>query len=126
MKNCIFCQIVKGKIPCWQIYEDRDFLAFLDIAPFCEGHTLVIPKKHYRWVWDIPNVGQYFSTATKIINHYRKKTGNDWVTISVWGTEIPHAHIQIIPWPKKLALGWPKSKLTQQKAEELIKKFKMS
>ncbi|PJE69080.1 HIT family protein, partial [Candidatus Shapirobacteria bacterium CG10_big_fil_rev_8_21_14_0_10_38_14] len=40
-KDCIFCKIVKGEIPCHKVYEDDDFLAFLDIAPFVEGHTLI-------------------------------------------------------------------------------------
>ena len=54
MNDCVFCQIAAGKIPCFKIYEEEGFLAFLDINPWVEGHTLVIPKKHYRWVWDMP------------------------------------------------------------------------
>ena len=42
------------------------FLAFLDIRPLNKGHTLIIPKKHYRWVWDVPNVGEFFEVARKI------------------------------------------------------------
>ena len=44
--DCIFCQIVAGKIPCARVYEDDHALAFLDISPLAEGHTLVIPKRH--------------------------------------------------------------------------------
>jgi diadenosine tetraphosphate (Ap4A) HIT family hydrolase len=47
MKDCIFCKIVKGEIPCHRIYGDSDYLAFLDIYPNTKGMTLVIPKKHY-------------------------------------------------------------------------------
>jgi len=61
--NCIFCKIVKGEIPAYKIYEDENFLAFLDINPQSPGHTQVIPKRHYRWVWDIPNVGAYFEVV---------------------------------------------------------------
>ena len=46
MKNCIFCKIVSGEVPCVRIWEDKKFLAFLDINPVCEGMALVIPKKH--------------------------------------------------------------------------------
>lgn len=45
MTNCIFCKIVKNEIPSYIIYEDKEFLGFLDIFPKTEGHTLVIPKK---------------------------------------------------------------------------------
>lgn len=53
--NCIFCEIVKGEIPAYKVYEDGNFLAFLDINPQSPGHTQVITKKHYRWVWDVPS-----------------------------------------------------------------------
>ena len=52
---CIFCQIVNGKIPAEKIYEDNNTLAFLDINPLCRGHVLVIPKKHYENIFDLPS-----------------------------------------------------------------------
>ncbi|MBI4122056.1 MAG: HIT domain-containing protein, partial [Parcubacteria group bacterium] len=58
--DCIFCTIVRGEIPVAQVYEDEDFLAFLDIHPQAPGHTQVIPKRHVRWVWDVENAGAYF------------------------------------------------------------------
>ena len=64
--NCIFCKIVSGDIPSYKIYEDDEYLAFLDIAPFADGHTLVIPKKHYQFVWDVEEVGKYIEVAQKI------------------------------------------------------------
>lgn len=48
MQTCVFCQIVKGESPAYKIYEDQDCLAFLDIFPSTPGHTLIIPKTHYR------------------------------------------------------------------------------
>ena len=53
MQSCIFCKIVAKEIPAQIIYEDTHFLVFLDVKPRNPGHCLVIPKKHYRWVWDI-------------------------------------------------------------------------
>ena len=47
MDNCIFCKIVKGEIPSSKIYEDDNVIAILDLHPACDGHTLLIPKKHY-------------------------------------------------------------------------------
>ena len=123
MEDCVFCKIVKGGIPAYKIYEDKDFLAFLDIAPFTEGHTLVIPKKHYRWVWDLPNVKEYFSVAAKIANHYRKVFKNDFVASVVWGMLVPHAHIQILPWAQPLYLNWPRGKLTESTAKKLLKEL---
>ncbi|MBU2592037.1 MAG: HIT domain-containing protein [Patescibacteria group bacterium] len=133
MSDCVFCKIVKGEIPCYKIYEDKDFLAFLDIAPFVENHTLVIPKKHYRWVWDLPvdekirpNLGDYFSVAGRIINHYRRVLGIDFVSSIVWGQLVAHAHIQILPGPHNLALSWQRSKLDPKKAEETVKRLALS
>ena len=54
MENCIFCKIIKGDIPNYKIYEDENVLAFLDISKDIYGHTLVLPKKHYKNILDIP------------------------------------------------------------------------
>ncbi len=54
MVDCIFCKLAKGEIPCAKVYEDKYVLAFLDISPINKGHTLVIPKKHYASIMDLP------------------------------------------------------------------------
>jgi len=54
MEDCIFCKIVKGEIPCFKVYEDDKVLAFEDINPIAEGHTLIIPKEHAQNLWEIP------------------------------------------------------------------------
>jgi len=51
--DCIFCQIVKGEIPCFKVLENDRVLAFEDINPISEGHTLIIPKKHASNIWEI-------------------------------------------------------------------------
>lgn len=53
MEDCIFCKIVKGEIPCTKVYEDDQVLAFEDINPISEGHTLIIPKAHAENLWEI-------------------------------------------------------------------------
>jgi histidine triad (HIT) family protein len=53
MENCIFCRIVRGESPCFKVYEDEQVLAFADINPIAEGHTLIIPKKHAEDLWEI-------------------------------------------------------------------------
>ena len=54
MGDCIFCKIVEGEIPCFKVYEDDVVLAFEDINPISEGHTLIIPKRHAQNLWEIP------------------------------------------------------------------------
>ena len=51
---CVFCDIIAGKAPAIRIYEDDDYIAFLDIRPFARGHTLVVPKQHYENLVDTP------------------------------------------------------------------------
>lgn len=127
MKECIFCKIASGKIPVFKIYEDDDYFAFLDQSPLVEGHTLVIPKAHYRWVWDLPNIGQYFEIVKKIAHHFQKKLGDDLVASYIVGNEIPHAHIHLIPKPYALNLPLDKlrGKLTSEKAQELVQKLSL-
>ena len=99
MDNCIFCKIVKGEIPTRKVYEDDNFLAIIDINPRSPGHTQVIPKKHYRWVWDVPNLGEYFEVAKKIAFAQRKAFDTEMIIGSVVGEDVPHAHIWIYPDP---------------------------
>lgn len=97
MEDCIFCKIVSGQIPCYKVYEDDLFLGFLDINPKSPGHCLLIPKKHYRRVYDVKNMGQYFETSKIIINKLLQNLTAGSITILTVGEEIAHAHIQLIP-----------------------------
>ena len=128
--NCIFCQIAAGKVPCFKVYEEDDFLAFLDINPWVEGHTLVIPKKHYRWVWDMPEelVGRYFAVVNKVANHYRQVFKNEFVMSWIYGFEVPHAHIHLFPNSRGKIVFYPKEKLpalTPQRGEKLAAALKL-
>lgn len=95
--NCIFCKIIKGGIPAHKVYEDKNFLAFLDINPKSPGHTQIIPKKHYKWVWDVPNTGEYFEVARKVAKAQQKVFKTDFILSKIIGDEIEHAHIWIFP-----------------------------
>ena len=97
MENCIFCKIVKGEIPATKVYEDKHFVAFLDIHPQSPGHAQVISKKHYRWVWDVPNVGEYFEVVKKIAKAQQKAFNTDWILSKIIGDEVQHAHIWVFP-----------------------------
>lgn len=104
MTDCIFCKIAKGEIPCNRIYEDKDALAFLDIRPASPkgGHTLVVPKKHYELVTDIPDglLKKMIIIAKKVAKALMKDF--DGVNIvqnnkKVAGQYVPHAHFHVIP-----------------------------
>lgn len=96
-KPCVFCLIAAKNIPARIVYEDENFLGFLDIRPLNPGHTLLIPKKHYRWVDDVPNFGEYWEKARRIgvgITNALKPISISYATL---GLEVEHAHIWIIP-----------------------------
>ena len=97
MKDCVFCKIANKEIPAHIVYEDADFLAFLDIHPQAPGHAQVIPKKHYRWVWDVPSVGRYFEIVAKVAKAQQKAFDNEWVLSKIVGDEVLHAHIWVFP-----------------------------
>ncbi len=96
-ENCIFCKIVAREIPAHIVYEDDEYLAFLDIRPTSPGHTLVIPKTHHRWVWDVPNIGQYFTIVQKIALAQKKAYSTEIVMSKIVGEEVPHAHVWLFP-----------------------------
>lgn len=98
-KNCIFCKIVKGSIPCNKIFENKNFLVFLDIKPVSHGHLLIIPKKHVVWMQeaDDKTIGSAFVIAKKMMLAQKKSLKCDYVQLSVVGNEVPHFHIHLIP-----------------------------
>lgn len=97
INNCVFCEIVQKKRPAYIIYEDSDFLAFLDIRPQSLGHTQLIPKKHYRWVYDILNIGEFFVCAQLLIHGIIHALDADHVQLATFGYEVKHAHLWIVP-----------------------------
>ncbi len=94
--NCIFCRIVAEEIPCFKIDENEKFLAILDIAQFVEGHTLVIPKVHCDFVWDIPEVEEYYKFIASIGNHFLN-LGYKYVDTLTLGRMVRHAHVHLLP-----------------------------
>ncbi|MDP3902196.1 MAG: HIT family protein [bacterium] len=104
MDDCIFCKIVKKEIPADIIYEDDDFLAFLDINPVNPGHSLLIPKKHYQNLYYLPdNVLTGVASLIKKISIAAKQGMRaDGVNIimnaeAAAGQIVPHAHFHILP-----------------------------
>lgn len=96
-KNCIFCKIANKEVSANVVYEDGNFVAFLDINPQSPGHCQVIPKKHYRWVWEVPNFGEYFEVVKKVAVAQQKAFGTEWILSKIVGDEVEHAHVWIYP-----------------------------
>lgn len=99
MNNCIFCKIATGEIPCTKIYEDNEFIAFLDINPISEGHTLLIPKGHFVWMQDTPDelISKIFIITKKLMQDLIKERNCKFVKIVVSGEDVPHFHIHLVP-----------------------------
>ena len=102
MKDCIFCKIIKGEIPCMKVYEDDICLAYLDINPDSDGHTLIVPKTHYKDIYDIPvDVLLHIrKTAKLVMNKLRDKLGCDgFILLQNNGSiqEVKHYHLHIKP-----------------------------
>lgn len=134
--DCLFCKLVAGEIPSYKIYEDDKVLAFLDIKPFTTGHTLVIPKDHHRWVWDIPTeeIGHFYQVCKKVAQHYQKISGKEYVYSITAGEEVPHAHYHILPnidegfHDKMNNVGIANARLTMtsEQLQEIHKKYQIS
>ena len=101
MDECIFDKIINGEISAAKVTEDDNFLAFLSIAPNNPGHTLVIPKKHVSYIFemdqeDLEKILVFAKPRAKAIKKvFNPKTGK--VGIVVVGLDIPHVHIHLIP-----------------------------
>ena len=133
--NCVFCKIIDGELPSFKIDENEKFLAILDIAQFVKGHTLVIPKEHVGFIWDIADIGGYFEFVQSLGNHYRN-LGYKYVDTLTLGRMVNHAHVHLLPhndddenWNKvqkavdDLQVN-DETKLSKEKMEEIKEMFK--
>ena len=105
MKNdCVFCAIAAGEIPCFKVYEDELALAYLDINPFSEGHTLVIPKAHTTGLLDTPEetLAALLARVKKVAAHLKSALGCDGFHVlqnngAAAGQTVGHIHFHIVP-----------------------------
>ena len=109
----IFTKIVNREIPCHLIAEDDRFLAFLDVMPLVEGHTLVIPKQEIDYIFDLePEVlGDLMKFAQKIAPAIKKAIPCKRVGVAVIGLEVPHAHVHLVPMNRMLDINFSQEKL---------------
>ena len=105
MKNdCVFCAIAAGEIPCFKVFEDDFALAYLDMTPFSEGHTLVIPKAHTTGLLDTPEetLAALLARVKKVAAHLKTALGCDGFHIlqnngAAAGQTVGHIHFHIVP-----------------------------
>lgn len=95
----IFSKIAAGEIPCHKIAENERFFAFLDINPLVEGHTLVIPKQETDYIFDIDDdqLAGRVVFAKQVARGIEKAIPCRKVGMAVYGLEVPHAHIHLVP-----------------------------
>jgi len=99
MKDSIFTKIIYGKIDSFKVLENENFLAFLDVNPVKDGHTLVIPKLQVDYIYDLPEdvFKDLFVFSKKVSKMLENSFTCNRIGISVIGLEVPHAHIHLIP-----------------------------
>ena len=102
----IFTRIINGEIPCHKVYEDDKTLAFMDIHPVAEGHVLVVSKKQVEFVWDLDpaDYSALMSTVQKVGLRLRDIIGKPYVGQVVVGTDVPHAHVHVVPFTETYEL----------------------
>ena len=131
---CIFCDILDGKRGAHIVYEDEEHIAFLDKYPIDDGHTLVIPKKHYERITDMnsDDVGKIFSLVPKIAKAVLSGAGADAFSLAQNNGKaanqiIPHVHILIIPRYNNKGTVWTKRQIpTDEVLSQLAQKIKTS
>ncbi len=111
--NCVFCQIVAGKIPCHKVYEDEQYIAFVDIRPSAPGHTLIVTKTHSQ---DIRSASMedrkgVLELVVKLAPAILKAVNAQGFNVSInigkdAGQMIFHTHIHIVPRQPKDSMNW--------------------
>jgi histidine triad (HIT) family protein len=99
MNDCLFCKIIAGEIPCYKVWEDGKHIAFLDIRPIAEGHTLVMPKTHAPYLFALPDDAYraLHAAAKTVATILKEKTVMPRVVEVVEGFEVDHVHLHLIP-----------------------------
>ena len=112
-KDCIFCKIAAGEIPSATLYEDDDFRVILDLGPASKGHALILPKEHYRNLYDIDEevVAKAMILAKKMVNKLTKVLDCDGYNIVRYKGD-------------QVGLGWKMGELSEEDKKEILDKMK--
>ncbi len=126
----IFTKIVKGEIPSYKIAESENCYAFLDINPLAKGHALVIPKNEVDYIFDVEDelYTQLFSFAKKVGLAIESVMPCKRMGMIVFGLDVPHAHIHLIPINKAADMSFssPKLKLEQHEFVDIAEKIQQA
>lgn len=130
--NCIFCKLAEGEIPTATLYENNDFRVILDLSPASKGHALIIPKEHYRNLFDLDDdlAAKAMVLARKMILKLKDVLGCDGYNIvqnneEAAGQTVFHFHMHLIPRYKGdgVGLGWKLGELSEKDKEEILNKM---
>ena len=115
----IFAKIIAGEIPSYKIAEDEHYYAFLDINPLVKGHTLVVPKVEVDYLFDLEDnvLANLNVFAKKVAKGIEKSIPCKRVGVMVIGTEVPHAHLHLIPFQSESVFDITRPKLKLSKEE---------
>ena len=134
MGDCIFCKIIQGEIPATKVYEDEKVLAFMDINPLNDGHTLIVPKRHAETIFEIDpqDLIATMKVAQKLAIAIKKALNSDGMIVvqlnnKAAGQMVPHLHIHLIPrWENDgLQIGkWEMKPGDMEKIKDIAEKIK--
>lgn len=131
-ENCIFCKLANGDIPTATLYEDDDFRVILDAGPASKGHVLILPKEHYKNLYELDDeiAAKALVLAKKMITKLTDVLGCDGYNIvqnngEVAGQTVFHFHIHLIPRYEgdEVGLGWKMGELTDEVRDEILSKL---
>ena len=110
----IFSKIAAGEIPSYKCAENEEFYAFLDINPVVRGHVLVIPRREVDYIFDMDDdeTARYFCFAKRVAKAIKEAFPCKKVGMSVFGLEVPHAHIHLMPMQTEVDMDFRREKLT--------------
>lgn len=126
--QCVFCQIVAGELPASIVFEDDDHVAFLDVRPLFEGHTLVVPRAHVETLADLPaeRVGPFFALVRRLsvaVPEAMGAAGTFVAMNNVVSQSVPHLHCHVVPRNFKDGLRgffWPRTKYAGDDARDAV------
>lgn len=123
----LFTKIINGEIPCHKIAESEKYFAFLDINPWEDGHTLVIPKKEMDYIFDLDDETYLglMAFSREVAAAIEKTIPCKRIGILVEGLEVPHVHVHLIPIVKSFS-SIKKRKYTQEELAKIAEKIRRS
>jgi histidine triad (HIT) family protein len=126
--QCAFCRIVAGELPASIVFADDDHVAFLDVRPLFQGHTLVVPRTHVETLADLPpeRVGPYFALVQRLsvaVPEAMEAAGTFVAMNNVVSQSVPHLHCHVVPRNFKDGLRgffWPRTKYADDAARDAV------